>query len=485
MIQIHFAPARLPARVSGHKKAGAQHNNVQPNNPEANKPEENHFVSYMKSIARASMISLAVGVLGFSSLSAVAADKLIIISPHRKSIQNEYIPAFQAWYKNKYKTDVTVEWLDQGGTNDDVKFIKSKFAANPNTSGIDLFWGGGGTAHSEIASLKLADKIKVSPEIMKQLPKNVGGISITNADGTYISQALSSFGIFYSKALLKLEKIPEPTTWESLADVKWKDKIVLTDSRKSGTASVMNHVILQSLGWDKGFELLTAMAGNARQFTHSSSDVIKSIVSGEAAATLAIDFYALAKIGDLGADKLGFVLPEGKTIIEGDPVTVLKGAPNRQTADRFVDYVLSAEGQTLLMLPKGTPGGPKTETLGRLAVNSEAYKLTEGKRVNTLNPFKAKGFLKYDADKESKSRQVLDDLIGSQLIDTHKELRDAWARVIKNGNKPADLAALAKSPVAAADLEKLSAKWGDAVFRNQTINAWVKFAQEKYSKIGK
>lgn len=437
----------------------------------------------MKAISLHSSIVLGFLFASFAQIS-LAADKLVIISPHRKSIQNEYVPAFKQWYQTKYKTDVDVEWLDQGGSNDDVKFIKSKFAATPKSSGIDLFWGGGTTTHTEISTAKLADTLKLSPEIQKQVPKSMGGMAIGNKEGTYISQAVSSFGIFYNKPLLKLEKLPEPTTWESLADAKYKDKIVLTDARKSGTASVMNHVILQSLGWDKGFELLTSMAGNSKQFTHSSSDVIKSIVAGDAAATLAIDFYALAKIGDLGADKLGFVLPEGKTILEGDPVTILKGAPNRTTADRFVEYILSVEGQTILMLPKGAAGGPKTETLGRLAVNTEAYKLTEGKRVNPLNPFTAKGFLKYDAEKEAKVRQVLDDLIGTQLIDTHKELREAWARVVKAGLKPQDVAALAKSPITAADLAKLAPKWNDAVFRNETLNSWVKFAQAKYSKVG-
>jgi ABC-type Fe3+ transport system substrate-binding protein len=411
---------------------------------------------------------------------AEAGDSIVIISPHRKTIQNEYVPAFTAWYKAKFKTDVSVEWIDQGGSNDDVKFIKSKFAANPKTSAIDVFWGGGTTTHIEIANAKMADKLNLSAQLKKQLPTAVGGVNLSNNEGTYISTALSSFGVFYNKPLLALEKTPEPTTWESLGSPKYKDKIVLTDSRKSGTASVMNHVILESLGWEKGWELLTTMGGNARQFTASSSDVIKSVVAGDAGATLAIDFYALAKIGDLGADKLGFALPAGKTIIEGDPVTILKGAPHRNVADRFVEYILSVEGQTLLMLPKGAAGGPVLETLGRLAVNSEAYKVTEGKRVNPINPNNAKGFLKYDSEKQAAVRRVLDDLIGTQLIDSHKELREAWAKVIQAGAKPADIKALSKIPVTASELPALSAKWDDAVFRNQKINEWVKFAQTKF-----
>jgi ABC-type Fe3+ transport system substrate-binding protein len=440
------------------------------------------FCNLLSAVHKSLIIGFALGAL-VATAPAYAGDTLTIVSPHRKSIQNEYVPAFTAWYKEKFKSDVTVDWIDQGGSNDDVKFIKAKFAADPKTSGVDVFWGGGTTTHAEIATAKLSDKLNLSATLKKQLPKSIGGAALINADGTYISTALSSFGIFYNIPMLALEKTPAPTTWESLAGPQFKDKIVLTDSRKSGTASVMNHVILEAEGWEKGWELLTAMSGNARQFTASSSDVIKAVVAGDAAATLAIDFYALAKIGDLGADKLGFVLPAGKTILEGDPVSILKGAPHRQVADRFVEYILSAEGQTILMLKKGEVGGPKMETLARLAVNSEAYKLTEGKRVNPLDPSKLKGFLTYDTDKQAAVRRVLDDLIGTQLIDIHKELRSAWATVVKAGAKPAAIKAMSKTPVTAAELPALAAKWDDAVFRNEKINAWVKFAQAKYASV--
>ena len=427
----------------------------------------------------ASLIALS------TSVSAFATDKVVIISPHRKSIQNEYVPAFKEWYKTKYKNDVEVEWLDQGGTNDDIKFLRSKYAANAKTSGIDIFWGGGTTGHNEVAKDKLSEKLTIPANIQKQIPKTLGGMPTMNPEGTFMSQAASSFGIFFNKTLLKIEKLPEPTTWENLGEVKYKDKLVLTDPRKSGSVSVMNHLILESLGWDKGFQLLTTMAGNARQFTASSSDPIKAIISGDAAATPAIDFYAIAKIGDIGADKLGFVLPEGKTIIEGDPVSILKGAPNRQIADRFVEFILSTEGQSILVLPKGAAGGPKIETLGRLAVNTETYKLTEGKRVNPTNPFNSKGFMTYDTEKQAKVRAVFDDMLGASLVDSHKELRDAWARVIAKGAKAEDVAALAKPPVNAKELEGLAAKWSDPVFRNETINKWVKYSQDKYAKIAK
>jgi iron(III) transport system substrate-binding protein len=437
----------------------------------------------MVSFFRPYLISLLL--LALASSQAWAADKLVIISPHRKSIQNEFLPAFKTWYKVSFNKDIDVEWLDQGGSNDDVKFIKSKFASNPKTSGIDVFWGGGTTAFNEIDDAKLLDKLTLSDTLKKQLPKVISGMPLGSKDGTFTSQALSSFGIFYNKPVLKMEKLPEPKTWQDLGDVRFKDRIILTDSRKSGSVSVINHVILESLGWEKGFETLFRMAGNAKQFTQMSSDPIKAIISGDAAATVAIDFYALAKIGDLGQDKLGFVLPEGQSIIEGDPVGILRGAPNRQAADRFVDFILSPQGQMILVLPKGTPGGPTQETLGRLAVNTEAYKLTEGKRTNPLNPFTAKGFLKYDTEKAAKIRRVFDDLLGATIVDSHKDLRQAWTRVVAKGAQPADVAKFSQMPVTLADLEKLSAKWDDGVFRNEQINKWVKFSREKFESVAK
>lgn len=417
--------------------------------------------------------------------SVLAADTVVVISPHRKSIQNEFLPAFKAWYKTKHGVDVEVEWLDQGGSNQNVKFVQSKFASTPKGIGVDVFWGGGTTAFNELDNSKLLDKLTIPPELEKQLPKVIAKMPLGSKDGTFISQAMSSFGIFYNKVLLKQQKISEPNTWSDLGDLKFRDNIVLTDSRKSGSSSVINHVILEAYGWEKGFEVLFRLAGNALRFTQSSSDPIKAIVSGDAAATVAIDFYALAKIGDIGADKLGYTLPDNQSIIEGDPLAILKGAPNRKAADRFVEYLLSPEAQLILMLPKGTAGGPKLETLGRLAVNTASYAASEGKRVNTLNPFTAKGFLYYDTDKAAAIRPVFDDLIGALMVDNHKELRAAWAKVAKGGAKAEDVAAFAKVPVTKAELEKHALKWSDNVYRNDQINQWVKFSKEKFEKLSK
>lgn len=425
---------------------------------------------------------LVAGLVIFAEVS-LGADKLVVLSPHRKSIQDEYVPAFKDYYKKAFGTDVEVEWIDQGGTSNDLRFLKSKLEKTPVSAGIDIFWGGGTNAFVEMNQDKLLQKYDLPKDLAAQLPKDAAGVPLYDDSKTWYASAMSSFGLFYNKKALKMEGLAEPSKWEDLADAKFLNQLSLADPRQSGTANTMNTIVVQGMGWDKGFEILTKIAGNTRKFTHSSSDPIKAVVSGDAAASTAIDFYAQPKVDELGKDNLGFLLPEGQTVLDPDPIALVKGAPNQKTAQRFVDYVLSISGQKLLILPKGSEGGPKIAALGRMAVTPEAYKQTEGKRTSAFNPFQQKAFLKLDAGKAAKLSRPFNDLLGAIQIDTHDDLKKAWAAVIKRGMKPDEVKQLTQPPVTEAELMKMADKWDDEVFRNKTINAWVQAAKAKYAKL--
>ncbi len=419
----------------------------------------------------------------FVNEAALCADKLVILSPHRKSIQEEFIPLFEKYYKEKYKTDVVVDWLDQGGTSDDIRFLRARHAKNPKAPGIDIFWGGGTSTFLELSRDNLLQPLDLPAHIWKDIPASAAGTALADKDKTWIATALSSFGILYNKKILKMEKRPEPQTWEDLAAASYFNNLSAADPRRSGTAGAMNQIVLAAFGWQKGWEILTATAGNIRQFTHSSSDPIKAVVSGDAVAAMAIDFYAFGKINELGADKLGFILPKGQTVLDPDPIAIVKGAANKQVASRFIEFILRPETQQILMLPVGEAGGPTRSYLGRMAVHPSAYKLTDGKRVMALNPFEQKSYLKIDNEKAGKLRRIFDDLLGATHIDTHRQLKDAWKSIVKGQHVATQLKMISVPPVTEAELLKLSEKWGDDVFRNQTINKWVEAAQKKYKDV--
>ena len=407
-------------------------------------------------------------------------DKVVIISPHRRSIQTEFVSHFKAYYRKKYATDVVVDWVDQGGAESDVRYIMAKYSNSPSSSGIDIFWGGGDLSFSNLDTKGLLEPYTPSPS--SKIPVEAAGVPLKSSKGTWYGSALSSFGIFYNRLLLKRLQLPLPQSWEDLAKPNYFGQITIADPRRSSSSLFMSLIILRAFGWDRGWEILSALAANTKRVLQSSSGPVKAVVTGDTAIATAIDFYAQAKILELGSHNLGFVMPAGKTVINCDPIGILKGAPNRRTAARFIDFVLSPEAQRLLILKKGAPGGPKYLSLGRLAVNPSAY----SDAVDPLvpNPFKfPPSTIKIPIQAYSQQKQVIADLIGAIHLDLHSELRSSWTRSLDSQVPRSKLAKLARPPIDELKLNKLARRWHDALFRNRWINRWVEQAKKKYASI--
>ncbi len=76
-----------------------------------------------------------------------------------------------------------------------------------------------------------------------------------------------------------------------------------------------------------------------------SGQVVDDTASGDLVASLAVDYITLDKI-EKGAT-LALVFPPEMLVIPS-PVTIFKGSPNAEAAKKFVDFVLSKEGQTII-----------------------------------------------------------------------------------------------------------------------------------------
>ena len=429
---------------------------------------------------------LALLCVGSQGIEAKEVDRLVIISPHRKSMQREFIPLFREDYKRRYGKEIKVDWLDQGGTNDNVRFIRAKFAKNSDSTGLDVFWGGGDIVFSMLAKDKLLSPYRPSEAIRKAIPQKLAGIMMHDKDRLWHGVAMSTFGIFYNKKLLKLEKLPVPRQWADLARPEYYNLVSAADPRRSGSMGQMVEIIMHSVGWDEGWHLLAGLAANTTRFTHSSSDPIKAVVAGDAVAAPSIDFYAYSRISSIGKDKLGYALPTGQTTMDCDPVAILRGAPNRQAAERFIEFLLRPDVQRRLILPKGAKGGPKFSYLGRIAVNPDSYKGVNPQQLLVLNPYKlkSKDVSHLDREKSIKAVLVRKDLVGVLHVDTHRELRKIWREATRNGNT-ALLRQLSRPPLTEKEFMQLPDKWHDPVFRNKKINAWLQGARQKYKRLEK
>ncbi len=417
-----------------------------------------------------------------------SAKTLKIISPHNEFIRQEFEDAFKAWYKSTMGDDVTFEWPDFGGTSGDLRYIESQFTTNPNGIGIDLFFGGGIDPFIRLAGLGYLAPYKLPDSVLKAIPKEFAGLPVYDDQYRWYGAALSGFGIIYNKAVLQRLTLPEPKTWTDLLVPAAKGWIGSADPRESGSTHMAYEIILQGYGWEKGWQYISIIGANTKTFPASSSAVPKSVSKGDVAYGLAIDFYAWAEIASVGADKVGYVMPEGLTVVNPDSIAILKGAPQTDLAQKFEEFVMSEAGQSLWMLPPGAQGGPKKNVLGRMGVLPDLYTKLGAKSIVPLNPFTLKTTLKYDPVTGSAHFAVINDIFGSMIIDQHDALVASWEKII-DASKALDVdatkieaakARMGAAPVSQKDADALGGQWRDQVVRNQKISEWRTFADTKY-----
>ena len=419
--------------------------------------------------------------------TASAQDKLIIISPHPESIETEFGTNFEKWYKEKTGKTVETDWRDLGGTSSNYRHIDSEFKRVPDGIGIDIFFGGGTDNYLRLADKNLLVSYKLPEKQLEQIPQNYNGIPVYDAKHRWYGTALSSFGIMYNEQIRQLLKLPKATKWEDLGNTKLINNIGAADPRESGSAHMMYEIILQTHGWQNGFALLTKLGGNVKKFTAGSNEIPRDIVNGDVIYGLAIDFYAYSQIVVVGKDKIKYVLPEDGTVVNPDSIAILKGAPNLEIAKMFLQFVLSEQAQKLWMLRDTEKDGPKWKGgLNRGSVLPELYDKL-GERCVVTNPFTLKNPpFPYDANTGSTRWDIVNDLFGTLIIDSHKDLVDAWKAIGKCKDEEKQIAAIAtlvEMPLTEAEAMNIAkTQWNDQVYRNQKLKEWGQFAKQKYKK---
>jgi ABC-type Fe3+ transport system substrate-binding protein len=411
---------------------------------------------------------------------------LVIISPHPETIKMEFTRAFKGWYKEWSGDEVELEWLDQGGTSDDLRYVRSEFRRTPGGIGIDIFFGGGTSPFLVMAEEGLLQPYKLPDEVLSKIPQQIHGVPIYDPKYRWYGTVLSGFGIMVNKMVKSYMNLPDVERWEDLGDPGLLGQVSAADPRKSGSAHMMFELILQSTGWEKGWEIITRMGGNARTFTAGSNEAVRDVSTGETAYALAIDFYAYTQMAAVGEDKIGYIVPKGCVVYNADSIAILKGAPHLDVAQKFLEFVMSEHGQKLWMLKSGDPEGPKEFSLFRSSVIPSLYDKLAGRTVIKVNPFKTESLFKYDAKKGGDRWTLVNDLIGALVIDTHDELVRAWKAVIKGGMKEEALAELVKVPITEDEAMRMAReRWKDQAFRNTKITEWTNFARRKYARARK
>jgi len=157
--------------------------------------------------------------------------------------------------------------------------------------------------------------------------------------------------IAYNKNKVKPADIQ---TYEELAEPKWKGRICMRSSTNIYNLSLMG-ALIDHLGEQKAEAWAKAVRANLAQDPKGGdSDQLKAVAAGQCDVTISNQYYYARLVRSDNADerqaaeRLGIVMPNQKTWgthvnISGGGV--LKHAPNREAAVKFLEYLASDEAQ--------------------------------------------------------------------------------------------------------------------------------------------
>lgn len=254
-------------------------------------------------------------------------------------------------------------------------------------------------------------------------------------------------------------------------------------------------------GWVAGLGLLQRIGANARYFTDSGSKVPLDVGTGNAAAGLCIDFYGRFEAqhtrGPRGEERMAFVMPEGGSSASADPISLLRGAPHRDVALRFLEFVLGEDGQKLWCYRPGEPGGPEKYALRRIPIRRDFFPSTnaaiqarheEHRRHASdnladprIDPYVVAANFTYQQRWTTRHFSVLRELVRAMCIDSAAELQRAWPAAASDPARLAKLSALPDDPepFTWASSLGLTKKYD----RLELLDRWTRFYRTRYTEV--
>lgn len=186
----------------------------------------------------------------------------------------------------------------------------------------------------------------------------------------WVAAAISSFGFIINNPILQQYNIPQPGTWEDLASVQMaktlpRPALSYASPSLSTSHTRIYEIVLQKFGWDQGWSILARIAANGRAYP-GSVEALTAVQSGETPIGIAIDFYGYSS--ELQFPQTKYVLPFNESIVNGDPIALVKTTANSDAAQAFIQWVLSTDGQKVWLDP----------SISRLPVRPDVFKAPEG-----------------------------------------------------------------------------------------------------------
>lgn len=340
-------------------------------------------------------------------LLAQPEGRVVVMTSYPQELISRYETAFENTHPG---IDMVVEWR----RSDDALAL----LATEQGREVDVYWA---PSLDTFVTLADAGYFATLDLPLSGLPGRIGDLAIDDAQQRFAAFEVAGFGFAYSQDYLDRHDLPLPRDWSELADPRYRDALLMPVPSRQGFSPMIYQSILQGLGWDSGWRLITAIAGNSELLDSGGGAFIDELAAGRKGIALSIDFFP--KSAQANGQSVDFRYAS-TTLFSPAYVSQLQVAPRPAAARRFIDFVLSDAGQALLL----------HRDVARLPVRPSAYDANAA-----FNPFAASVRVPaYDFDSAGAQQLLLSALFDVQISENHAQLRTLAAALDSKAKEFAD-----------------------------------------------
>ncbi|QJQ96121.1 MULTISPECIES: ABC transporter substrate-binding protein [Halomonadaceae] len=269
-------------------------------------------------------LPFALSLLLGSALTQAQAETLVLYTSQPNSDAQQTVDAFQAIHP-----EIEVEWV-RDGTPRLMTRLLSELQA--------------GVAKPDL--LLIADSVTM--ESLKQ--EGLLQPYLSDAREHYSPDLYDAEGYYYGTKLITTGIVHHnraehaPTSWQELASPEYAGQVTMPSPLYSGAALIHLAALTEvpELGWD----YYEALAANRTEAQGGNGGVFNDVASGAKPYGIVVDYLPIRESAK--GSPVTFVFPEEGVSAVTEPVAILEGANNPEAARKFVDFLLSRQGQQLV-----------------------------------------------------------------------------------------------------------------------------------------
>ena len=248
------------------------------------------------------------------------------------SMQEAQLQAIEQAFEAKYPT-VDMEYYYAGGGK-----LVTKMTTEAQDGGqiaSDLVWLGDPSDYEAFKANGWLEPY-VSPET-----DHISEAYI-DPDGYYTAGRLVTMGIAW---FIGVDEEDAPKTWNDLLDPKWYNQIIMTDPSQASTTKYWMAAMMQSPKY--GPDYFQKLKDNGVELESGTTATHNRVADASYQVGICLDYVSANLIAE--GSPMMFHYTTEDVITMTSPVALIKGCANEENGKLLMDFILSKEGQEVLV----------------------------------------------------------------------------------------------------------------------------------------